>query len=60
MPEKTNTLGLLFLDFAVLMKDAKELNTSSSKRRLKGEAVPIHTDTKRTSDNGWIINLPKA
>jgi len=42
------------------MKDPKELNMGSSKRRLKGEAIPIHKNTKRTSDNGGIINLQKV
>lgn len=58
--KKSSILGLLFLGFTVLMEDPREFSTSSSKRRLKGEDVPIRTDTKRTSDNGRIINLPKA
>lgn len=53
-------LGLFFLDCTVLMKDPEELNINSSERRLKGEAVPIHTDMKRTSNNARIINLPRA
>lgn len=56
---KTNPLGLDFLEFVAFVKDPKELNINSSKRRLKGEVLPIHIDLGRTSNNAGIINLPR-
>jgi len=56
---ETNPLGLDFLQLTVLMKDSKELNINSSKRRSKSKALPIHIDMGRTSNNAGIINLPR-